>query len=101
MPVQEADLGHSVEEVALSSLSDLSVLEGITGIPFRRQDGVCKKFATEIILQHSTEISRVTATVIPHASRSKASATFFKPTAEHTSVYGLPGQKMVSSSKFR
>src|SRR3981081_1332087 len=42
-----------------------SVLEGITGIPFPRQDGVCTKFATEIILRHNTEASRITATVIP------------------------------------
>jgi GTPase SAR1 family protein len=49
-----------------------SVLEGITGIPFPRQDGVCTKFATEIILHHHEEISKITATVIPHTSRSKA-----------------------------
>jgi GTP-binding protein EngB required for normal cell division len=55
-----------------------SVLEGITGIPFPRQDGVCTKFATEIILQHNTNISRITATVIPHASRSKAERDRFQ-----------------------
>ena len=49
-----------------------SVLEGITGIPFPRQDGVCTKFATEIILHHHEEISKITATVIPHPSRTKA-----------------------------
>jgi GTPase SAR1 family protein len=49
-----------------------SVLEGITGIPFPRQDAVCTKFATEIILRHNTEASRTTATVIPHISRSGA-----------------------------
>ncbi|CZS94323.1 related to dynamin GTPase [Rhynchosporium graminicola] len=48
-----------------------SVLEGITGIPFPRQDGVCTKFATEIILHHHEAEVRITATVIPHASRSK------------------------------
>ncbi|KAH7317218.1 dynamin family protein [Rhexocercosporidium sp. MPI-PUGE-AT-0058] len=49
-----------------------SVLEGITGIPFPRQDGVCTKFATEIILSHNTEIRRIVATIIPHKSRSTA-----------------------------
>ena len=48
-----------------------SVLEGITGIPFPRQDGVCTKFATEIILHHDIAKTRITATVIPHKSRSK------------------------------
>jgi GTPase SAR1 family protein len=46
-----------------------SVLEGITGIPFPRQEGVCTKFATEIILHHDVEQTRITATVIPHKSR--------------------------------
>ena len=48
-----------------------SVLEGITGIPFPRQDGVCTKFATEIILRHEPHTSRTTATVIPHGRRSE------------------------------
>ncbi|KAG4429202.1 hypothetical protein IFR05_015315 [Cadophora sp. M221] len=48
-----------------------SVLEGITGIPFPREDGVCTKFSTEIILHHHEEEARITATVIPYASRSK------------------------------
>ncbi|KUJ16853.1 putative dynamin GTPase [Mollisia scopiformis] len=48
-----------------------SVLEGITGIPFPRKDGVCTKFATEITLYHSTETSSIIATMIPHISRSK------------------------------
>jgi GTPase SAR1 family protein len=47
-----------------------SVLEGITGIPFPRDDGVCTKFATEIILHHNTETISIVATVIPHISRS-------------------------------
>ncbi|KAG4430258.1 hypothetical protein IFR05_014254 [Cadophora sp. M221] len=47
-----------------------SVLEGITGIPFPRQDGVCTKFATEIILSHNTKTSSIVATIIPHKSRS-------------------------------
>ena len=55
-----------------------SVLQGITGIPFPRQDGVCTKFATEIILRHDTIESRITATVIPHASRSKTESERLK-----------------------
>src|ERR1700733_2672995 len=49
-----------------------SVLEGITGIPFPRQDGVCTKFPTEIILCHDIEKTRITTTVIPYKSHSKA-----------------------------
>lgn len=47
-----------------------SVLEGLTGIPFPRQDGVCTKFATEIILQHTDDERKIVATIIPHHSRS-------------------------------
>ncbi|KAJ5936103.1 Dynamin [Penicillium verhagenii] len=51
-----------------------SVLEGITGIPFPRQDGLCTRFATEMILRHETNRretneTRFTATIIPHHSR--------------------------------
>ncbi len=52
-----------------------SVLEGITGLPFPRQDGVCTKFPTEIILQHSTEDRAIVATIIPSATRTDASKT--------------------------
>jgi GTPase SAR1 family protein len=55
-----------------------SVLEGITGIPFPRQDGVCTKFATEIILHHDVERTRITATVIPHRSRNQAQREGFQ-----------------------
>ncbi|KAJ5210048.1 Dynamin [Penicillium cf. griseofulvum] len=48
-----------------------SVLEGITGIPFPRQDDVCTRFATEIILRHEPTDIRTTATIIPHSSRSE------------------------------
>ena len=47
-----------------------SVLEGLTGLPFPRQEGVCTKFATEIILQHSTSKQTITASIIPSSSRS-------------------------------
>ncbi|KAK5011686.1 hypothetical protein LTR28_008625 [Elasticomyces elasticus] len=49
------------------------VIEGLTGLPFPRQDGVCTKFATEIILQHSNGEQRITATVLPAPSRSDSS----------------------------
>lgn len=46
-----------------------SVLEGISGIPFPRQDGLCTRFATEIVLRHTPHEIRMTATIIPHSSR--------------------------------
>jgi GTPase SAR1 family protein len=49
-----------------------SVLEGLTGLPFPRQDGVCTKFATEIILQHSTDEQVIIATIIPAKENSDA-----------------------------
>jgi len=49
-----------------------SVLEGITGFPFPRQDGLCTRFPTEIILEHipgpKAEFE-ITATIIPHSMR--------------------------------
>ena len=42
-----------------------SVLEGISGIPFPRQDGLCTRFATEIILRHTPQAIRMTATINP------------------------------------
>ena len=50
-----------------------SVLEGLTGLPFPRQDGVCTKFATEIILQHSAGERTIVATILPLLSRSDSS----------------------------
>jgi len=49
-----------------------SVLEGVTGIPFPRHDGLCTRFPTEIILRHSNEADatiRITASIRPAASR--------------------------------
>ncbi|PGH37001.1 hypothetical protein GX50_00237 [[Emmonsia] crescens] len=51
-----------------------SVLEGITGIPFPRQDGVCTKFATEIILRHDQRETSITASIIPHSKREEMKA---------------------------
>lgn len=48
-----------------------SVLEGISGIPFPRQDGLCTRFATEIILRHEPGAQRATAMIIPRASRTE------------------------------
>ena len=50
-----------------------SVLEGITGLPLPQQDGVCTKFATKIILQHSDCERVIVATVLPTASRPEQS----------------------------
>ncbi|KAJ5907937.1 Dynamin [Penicillium taxi] len=47
-----------------------SVLEGISGYPFPRQDGLCTRFPTEIILRHDIQINMMTASVLPSASRS-------------------------------
>ncbi|EFR02473.1 dynamin [Nannizzia gypsea CBS 118893] len=52
-----------------------SVLEGITEIPFPRKDGLCTRFATEIVLRHSPGEKTITATIIPHSSRDEATAT--------------------------
>ncbi|MCJ1391566.1 hypothetical protein MMC18_004430 [Xylographa bjoerkii] len=52
-----------------------SVLEGMTGLPFPRNDGVCTKFATEIILQHSVGELAIVATILPSSSRSNTSKT--------------------------
>ena len=46
-----------------------SVLEGLTGIPFPRQDGLCTTFATEIILQHHPGDTTVKASVMASPSR--------------------------------
>ncbi|KAE8551174.1 hypothetical protein EYB25_007410 [Talaromyces marneffei] len=50
-----------------------SVLEGITGIPFPRQEGLCTRFPTEIILCHSetSQQTTITASIRPHSSRTK------------------------------
>ncbi|KAK1710259.1 P-loop containing nucleoside triphosphate hydrolase protein, partial [Colletotrichum lupini] len=46
-----------------------SVLEGITGMPFPRQEGLCTRFPTEIVLRHSNEPFMAKATIRPHSSR--------------------------------
>ncbi|KAK8104425.1 dynamin GTPase [Apiospora kogelbergensis] len=49
-----------------------SVLEGITGMPFPRKDGICTRFPTEIILRRSLEEKSIAASVQPHPSRPAA-----------------------------
>jgi len=51
------------------SVGKSSVLEGITGIPFPRQDGLCTTFPTEIILQHSSNDLNIKASIIPFTTR--------------------------------
>ncbi|KAF4955339.1 hypothetical protein FSARC_11873 [Fusarium sarcochroum] len=48
-----------------------SVLEGITGIPFPRKDGLCTRFPTEIVLRHCKTTQTIVATIRPHSSRSQ------------------------------
>lgn len=47
-----------------------SILEGITGYPFPRQDGLCTQFPTEIVLRHNSIESKMAASLIPSSSRS-------------------------------
>lgn len=47
-----------------------SVLEGITGYPFPRKDGLCTQFSTEIVLRHDPHINLMTASLLPSPSRS-------------------------------
>ncbi|KAK3700512.1 hypothetical protein LTR37_015913 [Vermiconidia calcicola] len=49
-----------------------SVLEGITGLPFPRQDGLCTRFPTEIILEHTAGLDPnlvIVASIIPDSLR--------------------------------
>ncbi|KAJ5557554.1 Dynamin [Penicillium frequentans] len=47
-----------------------SVLEGITGYPFPRKDGLCTQYPTEIVLRHDAQASSMTASLLPSQSRS-------------------------------
>ncbi|KAJ5558984.1 dynamin GTPase [Penicillium sp. DV-2018c] len=78
-----------------------SVLEGITGIPFPRQDGLCTRFATEIVLRHTPQAIRMTATIIPHLSRDDEArrrlVSFrmeFRDFAELPAIIDAAGQSM-------
>ena len=53
-----------------------SVLEGITGVPFPRQDGLCTRYATEITMEHTDEAdaeTEISASIIPSDHRDEAS----------------------------
>ncbi|KAJ5367956.1 Dynamin [Penicillium cataractarum] len=54
-----------------------SVLEGISGCPFPRQDGLCTRFPNEIVLRHNTAISRKAASLIPSPSRTSQEKDLF------------------------
>ncbi|WEW55157.1 hypothetical protein PRK78_000586 [Emydomyces testavorans] len=64
-----------------------SVLEGITGIPFPRKDGLCTKFATEIILRHAKCELSIKASIIPHFSRSETAANSLRQYSRSLSGY--------------
>lgn len=64
-----------------------SVLEGVTGIPFPRKDGLCTKFATEIILRHTQEEQKITASIIPHKSRDDTTASDLRAYSRGLSGY--------------
>ncbi|KAF4475542.1 Dynamin-A [Colletotrichum fructicola Nara gc5] len=46
-----------------------SVLERVTGLDFPRQDGLCTRFATKIVLRHCTGPMEITATIRPGTNR--------------------------------
>jgi hypothetical protein len=63
-----------------------SVLEGITGVPFPRQDGLCTRFATEINMEHASEQeveTEITATIIPSESRDNESKDKLRAFVRH------------------
>lgn len=70
-----------------------SVLEGITGIPFPRQEGLCTRFPTEIILRHTEcESVSITASIRPHISRtSEVQQTLSAYRREVKDMSELPG----------
>ncbi|OJZ87839.1 hypothetical protein ASPFODRAFT_60190 [Aspergillus luchuensis CBS 106.47] len=47
-----------------------SVLEGISGYPFPRQDGTCTQFPTEIVLRHHKSRRQMAVSLLPCPSRS-------------------------------
>ena len=52
-----------------------SVLEGLTGLPFPRKDGLCTRFATEILLHHDgSDETKIEASLIPGSGRDQGSS---------------------------
>lgn len=71
-----------------------SILERLSGIPFPRKDGLCTRFATEIVLQHSDAPVKTAVTIRPHASRDAASRKVlesFRETFSASDSVDLPG----------
>jgi hypothetical protein len=63
-----------------------SVLEGITGVPFPRQDGLCTRFATEMTMEHTIEAdvdTQITATIIPADHRDEKSKDDMRAFTRH------------------
>jgi hypothetical protein len=50
--------------VGQQSSGKSSVLEGLTGLPFPRDSGLCTRFATQITFRRSN-VSRIAASIIP------------------------------------
>ncbi|KAF2813497.1 dynamin family protein-like protein [Mytilinidion resinicola] len=68
-----------------------SVLEALTEIPFPRNDNLCTRFATEIILRRA-ELESLTIKVIPDAKRSNAEQDIIRSFVETiTDFKELPG----------
>ncbi|ESZ97970.1 putative dynamin GTPase [Sclerotinia borealis F-4128] len=64
-----------------------SVLEALTEIPFPRNDNLCTRFATEIILRHG-QINSITIKVIPDSSRPHAEQAAIKAFHESITDFG-------------
>jgi hypothetical protein len=63
-----------------------SVLEGITGVPFPRHDGLCTRFATEITMEHTRDQeaeTEIKATIIPSESRDDKSKDKLRAFVRH------------------
>lgn len=75
------------------SVGKSSVLEGITGVPFPRKDGLCTKFPTEIILRHVPDRKvSIVALIIPHASRNESEAAKLKTYTRSLAGYAELGE---------
>lgn len=67
-----------------------SVLEGITGVPFPRQDGLCTRFATEITMEHTSDQdveTEITATIIPSEIRDDGSKDKLRAFIRHLDTF--------------
>jgi hypothetical protein len=76
-----------------------SVLEGISGCPFPRQDGLCTRFPAEIVLLHDSSINRKAASLISSPSRTPQERQHFAAfRREFASFDELPGTIQEASS---